>query len=44
MAPNSRNYCLRPVVGRQFAFDEAPAAYQHLMAAGCFGKVEIEFL
>ena len=32
---------LRPVIDRVFAFDAAPDAYRHLMAAGHLGKVVI---
>ncbi len=35
---------IHPVIDRKFGFDEAPAAYQHLKAAGHFGKVVIDFL
>ncbi|MBI3523810.1 MAG: NAD(P)-dependent alcohol dehydrogenase [Betaproteobacteria bacterium] len=34
---------IHPVIDRQFAFDEAPAAYQYLKEAGHFGKVVIDF-
>lgn len=33
---------IKPMVDRVFGFDEAPAAYRHLAAAGHFGKVVIE--
>jgi NADPH:quinone reductase-like Zn-dependent oxidoreductase len=32
------------VIDRHFAFDEAPAAYEHLKAAGHFGKVVIDLV
>ena len=32
---------IKPVIDRVFSFDEAKAAYQHLAAAGHFGKVVI---
>jgi NADPH:quinone reductase-like Zn-dependent oxidoreductase len=32
---------LRPVIDRQFAFDDAPAAYHHMQAAGHFGKIVV---
>ncbi len=32
---------IKPVIDRVFTFDEAKAAYQHLAAAGHFGKVVI---
>ncbi len=35
---------IRPVIDRHFAFDEAPAAYEHLKAAGHFGKVVIDLV
>lgn len=35
---------IHPVIDRQFAFDEAPAAYQHLKEARHFGKLVIDFL
>ena len=35
-------HAIRPVIDRVFAFDEAPAAYRHLEAAGHFGKIVIE--
>ncbi len=35
---------IHPVIDRQFGFDEAPAAYRHLAAAGHFGKVVIDIL
>jgi len=33
---------LRPLVDKTFAFEEAPAAFHHLKAAGHFGKVVVE--
>ena len=36
---------IRPVIDRHFAFDEAPAAYEHLKAAGDkLGKVVIDLV
>jgi NADPH:quinone reductase-like Zn-dependent oxidoreductase len=35
---------IHPVIDRHFAFDEAPAAYEHLKAAGHFGKVVIDLV
>jgi NADPH:quinone reductase-like Zn-dependent oxidoreductase len=32
---------LRPVIDRQFAFDDAPAAYHHMQAADHFGKIVV---
>ena len=32
---------LEPMIDRRFAFDEAPAAYHHMQAAGHFGKIVI---
>ena len=32
---------IHPVIDQQFAFEEAPAAYQRLLAAGHFGKLVI---
>jgi NADPH:quinone reductase-like Zn-dependent oxidoreductase len=34
---------LRPVIDRQFAFDDARAAYHHMQAASHFGKIVITF-
>jgi len=33
--------CLRPVIDRAFPFEDARAAYEHLAAAGHFGKVVV---
>lgn len=33
---------LKPVIDRHFAFDELPAAYQHMMQAKHFGKISID--
>ena len=33
---------IRPVIDKQFSFDEVPAAYRHLKAAGHFGKLVID--
>ncbi len=35
---------IRPVIDEHFAFDEAPAAYEHLKAAGHFGKLVVDFV
>ena len=35
-------HAIRPVIDRVFPFDEAPAAYRHMEAAGHFGKIVIE--
>jgi NADPH:quinone reductase-like Zn-dependent oxidoreductase len=35
-------HCIHPVIGKTFAFDEAPAAYRHLASATHFGKVVID--
>jgi NADPH:quinone reductase-like Zn-dependent oxidoreductase len=34
---------MKPVVDREFAFDDAPAAYRHLESGAHFGKVVIRF-
>ena len=34
---------ITPVIDKTFAFDDAPAAYQHLASATHFGKVVIDF-
>lgn len=34
---------LEPVIDREFAFDDAPAAYRHLESGAHFGKVVIRF-
>lgn len=36
-------HAIRPVIDRVFGFDEVPAAYRHLEAAGHFGKIVIAF-
>jgi NADPH:quinone reductase-like Zn-dependent oxidoreductase len=33
---------VRPVIDRSFTFGDAPAAFDHLRAAGHIGKVVIE--
>ena len=33
---------LKPVIDRSFTFEDAPAAYHHLQAAGHFGKLVVE--
>jgi len=35
---------IHPVIDRHFAFDEAPAAYEHLKSARHFGKVVIDLV
>jgi NADPH:quinone reductase-like Zn-dependent oxidoreductase len=34
---------LQPIIDREFAFDDAPAAYRHLESGAHFGKVVIRF-
>jgi NADPH:quinone reductase-like Zn-dependent oxidoreductase len=34
---------LQPIIDREFAFDDARAAYQHLESGAHFGKVVIRF-
>jgi NADPH:quinone reductase-like Zn-dependent oxidoreductase len=33
----------QPIIDREFAFDDAPAAYRHLESGAHFGKVVIRF-
>lgn len=35
-------HCIRPVIDKNFAFDDAPAAYAHLQSGSHFGKVVID--